>query len=170
MEKETLLKYLQTGRTKLYCVLDGASVPQLPRRLYDTQAPNFCLFTGDLAPDMLYVAPYLVYLSPNNQFTEWVVSEGFGKHWGIFAHSLRSIKEMRRHFRSMVNVYDENARSLVFRFYDPRVLRKYLPTCNAEELTGFFGSVDGYFAESDDAQALVEYRIADYALKQVELN
>jgi hypothetical protein len=170
MEKEQLFRHLQTGRTKLYCVLDGASVPQLPKRLYDTQAANYCLFTGDLEPDMLYVAPYLVYLSPNNQFTEWIITEGFGKHWGIFAHSVRSIREMRRHFRSLINVYDENAQSLIFRFYDPRVLQKYLPTCNADELGTFFGSVDGYFAESEDGTSLMQYRIAENALKQTELN
>jgi hypothetical protein len=170
METEKLQQHLVKNNTRLYCVLDGASVPELPKRLYETRAPNFCLFSGDLKPDMLYVAPYVVLLSPGNRFTDLVLSQGFGKHWGIFAHSRHSLQEMRRHFRLLVNVYDENARSLIFRFYDPRVIRKFLPTCKGEQLQTFFGKIDTYFAENETADSLLSFQIKDNNLKQEELN
>jgi hypothetical protein len=170
MKKEKLEQHLFSSTTKLYCVLDGASVPDLPKRLYETQAPNFCLFTGDLAPDMLYVAPYVVFLSPDNKLTDLVLSESFGKHWGIFVHCRHSLKEMRRHFRSMVDVYDENANSMVFRFYDPRVIRQFLPTCTPDELEIFFGKVESFFAEAENGESLLQYQLADQKLKQTELN
>src|SRR5580765_3084149 len=100
MDKERLRQILISDRTRLYCVLDGASVPELPKKLYWTRTPNFCLFTGDLKPDMVYVAPYVALLTPDNEFTDVVLSEGFGNHWGIFVHSRHSLNEMRRHFRS----------------------------------------------------------------------
>ncbi|MGB7069382.1 MAG: DUF4123 domain-containing protein [Pyrinomonadaceae bacterium] len=170
MNKEKLDQHLIMNSTRLYGILDGASVPDLPTRLYEAQLPNHCLFKGDLNPDVAYVAPYLVYLPPEHKFTEWVISEGFGDACVIFAHSQHSLIEMRRHFRSLVNVYDEKGNSMTFRCYDPRVLRKYLPTCTPEELETFFGNVDTFFAESGDGEGLMSFTIENNALKQTELN
>jgi hypothetical protein len=168
MEREKLKQYLLTEGTRLFCILDGASVPQLPMHLYKMQAANECLFKGDLEPDMLYVAPFVVHLPAGDTFTDWVFGEGFGKHWGIFMHSRRSMNEMRRHFRSLVNVYDEDARSLIFRFYDPRVLNKFLPTCDADQLKSFFGDVDAFYAE--DGSKLIRFRLDKGRLEKKELN
>jgi hypothetical protein len=170
MNKEKLQQNLINTTTRLYCVLDGASVPNLPMRLFETGARNYCLFKGDLKPDMLYMAPYVVQLKPGDTMTEWVMSEGFGKHWGIFVNSRHKIAEMRRHFRSLVKVYDERANSMTFRFYDPRVLRRFLPTCTPQELETFFGKVDTFFAEAEDGESLLSYRLENGALKQTELN
>ncbi len=150
-------------------MLDGASVPNLPVRLYEMRPPHFCLFTGDLEPDMREVAPYLVRLFPKTPFTEWLLQECWGKHWGIFAHSRLSFIEMRKHFRSMVKVCDEAGNPLIFRFYDPRVAQKYLPTCGAAELKIFFGGVDAYFAESEDRENLMRLQIGDNHLTATAL-
>ncbi|MGH9946359.1 MAG: DUF4123 domain-containing protein [Pyrinomonadaceae bacterium] len=167
MDAENLRQHLVSPTTHLYCVLDGASVPKLPKRLFETETPNHCLFKGDLEPDMLYVAPYVVLMVHGAPFTDWVFDEGFGKHWGIFAQSRHSIREMRRHFRSLVTVYDENAKTLTFRFYDPRVLNKFVPMFDAEQLDTFFGTVESYYAESEDK--LVKYQLENGSLKQKEL-
>ena len=119
--------------TNVYAVLDGASVPRLPQRLVEEQVENFCLFRGKLEPDMREVAPYLVRLNSGDGFTNWILSEGWGQHWGIFACGVAEIREMRRHFRSLVHVYDADGNPLIFRYYDPRVLQVYLPTCDANE-------------------------------------
>ncbi len=134
-------------------MLDGASVPDLPMKFYEMRPPHFCLFTGDLEPDMEHVALYLVRLLPKTPFTEWLLQDCWGKHWGIFAHSRHTVIEMRKHFRSLVTVYNERGNPMIFRFYDPRVMQKYLLTCNAAELKTFFGGVDAYFAESEDEES-----------------
>jgi hypothetical protein len=170
MDKQKLTQLLINNSTRLYAVLDGASVPELPMKLYDSGAPNVCLFSGDLEPDMLYVAPFVVYLAPNGTLTDWLFTNGFGKHFGIFLHSRRSMNEMRRHFRSLVNVYDESGKPLTFRFYDPRVIRKFLPTCTGDELKSFFGDVDSFFAESENGESLRQYQLANDALKETELS
>ena len=169
MDKEKLQQLLVSKTTRLYCVLDGASVPDLPKRLYQSQAISHCLFEGDLEPDMLYVAPFLVLLSPDNSITDWVFSNGFGKNWGIFIHSRSSLVDMEKHFTSLVQVYDERANSMTFRYYDPRVIRKYLPTCTPRELEVFFGRTDAVFAESDDGENLVSFRIENNQLVQTVL-
>ena len=165
MNKETLRQILLSERTKLFCVLDGAQFEDLPVRLYEMNPPNYCLFTGDLEPDMLYVAPFVVNLLPNHAFTDWVFEQGVGKNQGIFAHSLHSIKEMRKHFRALVDVYDEQGEPLIFRFYDPRVLRRFLPTCRPDELKTFFGKIQQFFAE-DEEKNLVSFALENDSLKE----
>lgn len=166
MDKEKLRQYLLSDQTKLFCVLDGAAVPDLPTHLYEMNPPNYCLFSGELEPELAYVAPYVVHLLPRHKFTDWVLNESFGKNWGIFVHCRHSIKEMRRHFRSLVNVYDEQGNPMIFRFYDPRVLQQFLPTCNEDELKTFFGKIQQYFAEAEEDENLLGFELENDNLKE----
>ena len=168
MTKDELKQYLFSHRANVYAVLDGASVKGLRMKLYETAPPYYCLFRGDLTPDVEEVAPYVVGLIPDSPFTDWVLSESFGKHWGIFAMSPNSITEMRRHFRSLVRVYDEDGKPMYFRFYDPRVFHTFLPTCNASELKAFFGKVDVFLAEGEDA-VMSAFQLEGEGLKRSEL-
>lgn len=143
--------------------------PDLPQILYEMRPPNFCLFTGDLEPDMAYVAPYLVRLVPKTPFTDWILKEFWGKNRGIFVHSKQPIEKMRTHFRALVTAYDERGNPMTFRFYDPRVMRRYLPTCNSGELKIFFGDIEAYFAESEENEVLTKYEIGETGLKQTAL-
>jgi hypothetical protein len=169
MKPEALRQHLISDRTRLFCVLDGASVPELPRKLYDMGPANFCLFGDDLDAEMLYVAPFLVHLAPDSKFTDLVLTQGFGNHWGVFLHSRYSITEMRGHFSALLNVYDEDGQPMKFRYYDPRVLTRFLPTCNAGELKTFFGKVDTFFAENDGGKGLLSFRLDNDNLKTTEL-
>ncbi len=170
MNKEKLKETIISNRTRLYCVLDGAAVPDLPKRLYETDPPNYPLIRGELTPDMVHVAPYVVQLRPNGQFTNWIVDEGFGKNWGIFAHCRFSITEMRRHFRALMTVHDETGKPLLFRFYDPRVFRKFLPSCDQEQIETFFGKVETFFVEAEEDEKLLSYKIENNELKQGEID
>ncbi|PYS89493.1 MAG: DUF4123 domain-containing protein [Acidobacteria bacterium] len=169
MTKDDLKRHLFSERTNVYAVLDGASINGLRMKLYQTDPVHFCLFRGDLTPDVAEMAPYLVGLVDGTEFTEWLLGECFGKHWGVFAHSPNSITEMRRHFRGLINVYDEAGKPMIFRYYDPRVMQNFLPTCNAGELKTFFGKVDVFFAEKGES-TMVSFALENNDLKQKELN
>ena len=53
--------------------------------------------------------------------------------------------QVRRHFRKYLMVEAEGDDSrLYFRFYDPRVLRVFLPTCPPESKQAFFGDVERF--------------------------
>jgi hypothetical protein len=147
--KEKLEKFLFNERSRAFAILDGAAIPDLPMKIYEMQPHSVCLYRGELAPDLAEVAPYLIELIPETTFTDWLLTEGLsGKSWGIFARSPFSLTEMRKHFRKFLTVYDEAGNPLLFRFYDPRVLVKFLPTCDAESLNSLFGRVTDYFAEN----------------------
>ncbi len=166
MSKEKLEEILFSRITRIYALLDGASVPGLPSKLFEMKPPNYCLFSGELEPDMAEVTPYLFRLYPQTAFTNWVLKECWGKHWGIFVHARPPLKEMRKHFRSLITVYNEDGNPMLFRFYDPRVLQNFLPTCENEQIKTFFGQVESYFAESKDAEKMMKFENADGNLKQ----
>ena len=63
-------------------------------------------------------------------------------------------------------VYDEDGKPLYFRYYDPRVLRAFLPTCNADDLKVLFGPVDDYLLESEDGADVLRFAVADGKLIQ----
>jgi len=158
--------------TNVFAALDGASVPDLLDKLYGLLPKFECLFRGELEPDVAEVAPYLVQLEPTCEFTKWIVTHGWGQHWGIFAVSSADFRALRGHFRNLLTVYDASGRPMLFRYYDPRVLRTYLPTCNAGELSAVFGPIAGYILEDADPWALLRFGLdsASLSRKQFDLD
>ena len=169
MIKEQLEKYLFRQNYFTYTVLDGAAVMDLPSKLYEMKARNICLYRGELSPDIVHVAPYLVHLTPGTPFTNWLLAECWGKNWGIFAQTQMSLNRMRKHFRSLLTVYDETGKPLLFRYYDPRVFFTYLPTCTTDEIENIFGIVSYYLIESANGKQLRRYNFEDRQLKKTSL-
>ena len=143
--------------TSVYAVLDGASIEDLLDSLDEHGPEHVCLYRGDLPPDLAETAPYLVRLQQDSPFANWLLSQGWGKHWGIFAVSGADMKAVRKHFRTFLIVKAPDGKRLYFRYYDPRVLRVYLPTCNAAETRYVFGPVVFYALEGDDPATLLRF-------------
>lgn len=76
------------------------------------------------------------------------------------------LQELQRHFREFLQVEDESGKVFFFRFYDPRVLGLYLPTCTPLELRTIFGSVGRFCLEGADAGSLRELELDGLKLKQ----
>jgi hypothetical protein len=157
------------AEASVFAVLDGAAVPDLLPHL-DTFEPDYvCLYRGDLESDMQEVAPYLVQVEPDSELVEWLFEQGWGKHWGIFAVAQSDLRTMRSHFRRFLTVYNSDGKPLLFRYYDPRVLRLYLPTCEAQELTTFFGPVMSYLLEVEDPNAALRFQVSSGSLQTENL-
>ena len=155
-----------SGDWKLYAIVDGACVLGLLDKLYDLVPPFECLYRGELEPDMAEVAPYLVRLQPGEPFTSWLLAHGWGRHWGMFVRSGLDLDGLRRHFRKFLIVHDTDGKPYYFRFYDPRVLRVYLPTCNQRELETFFGPVTAFLAENGSPKELLVFEVIAGSLRK----
>ncbi len=153
------------GDTPVFAVLDGASAPGLVKNLYAHEPEYCCLYRGELKPDMATVAPYLVRLEPGNEFTEWVLNDGWGAHWGVFVSSIANLRTLRDHFREFHTVELPDQRTVVFRYYDPRVLRVFLPVCNVAELTTFFGPTQSFLMEDESPEKGLKFTFAAKAMK-----
>ncbi len=151
-----------------YAILDGASVSDLLPQLDKTRPEFICLYRGELKPDLAMAAPYLVKLEPESEFANWVLSAGWGKHWGVFAISPADLTAIRQHFRKFLTVHNEAGKPLIFRYYDPRVMRTFLPTCEPGELADFFGPVEGFVMEGEDPAKMLQFALRASALAKNE--
>lgn len=153
-----------------FVVLDGAAIPGLLPKI-EEEAPEYeCLYRGELEPDLAECAPYIVQLTSDSAFTRWAIAEGWGNHWGIFVLAAADINTLRRHFRGFLLVMSPEGKRLYFRYYDPRVLRIFLPTCANDELVGFFGPIAVYLAEDEKAETVAEFRFDGEKLHQTRPN
>ncbi|AFL74243.1 DUF4123 domain-containing protein [Thiocystis violascens] len=166
---QALQASLSEVRQPLYAVLDGASIPHLPALFSEHGVPNVCLLPGELDPELAQAAPYLAQLTAESSFTELFLTHGLGRHWGILATSSADFRTQRMHFRQLVSVWDPTGKPLYFRYYDPRVLRVYLPTCNGDELRAVFGPVSAYYAEDESPDTLTRFILGGDRLGQQRL-
>jgi hypothetical protein len=72
---------------------------------------------------------------------------------------------LRQHLRTFLRVTNQRGRRLIFRYYDPRVMRVYLPTCMPAELRSVFGPIRCYLMESPDADAVLRFERENDQLK-----
>jgi len=148
--QERLLAFLADNRLPLFGLLDAARDPGVLQLLRTHSDVHYSLYDGADGEKLDDVAPYLVQLSSRSPVTETLVREHWGKSWGIFVWALTDFKELRRHLRRFLLVHDPRGKVLYFRFYDPRVLRVFLPTCTSQETGDFFGPMSGLLLEGPD--------------------
>ena len=145
---------------KVCAVLDGARDPRIFGAVETCRLDKCCLYAGQIPWALQRVAPYLVVLELEDRFTRFLIEEGWGNSWGIFLRTEAGMLQVRRHLRTLLRVKDEAGRKFLFRWYDPRVLRVYLPTCLPGELESFFGPVESFALEGEDAGTLLDYGFA----------
>lgn len=145
---EALLELSRGGQ--LHAVLDAARDERIPELVSTSMETSGSLYDGVKGQAMADIAPCLVRFSPGSPLLERIVAEGWGSRWGIFLTSARPFKEVRRHLRRFLLVADDQTNErFYFRFYDPEVLRVFLPTCSALQAGEFWGDVDAFIFEDE---------------------
>ncbi|MGI4755353.1 MAG: DUF4123 domain-containing protein [Janthinobacterium lividum] len=126
---------------KIYAVLDCARNSLIHGLIARSYREKSCLFAGVLDPELERAAPFLLEMQPSDSVTDEILMRGWGDAWGILIRSEGSFQSTRRHLRTLLRVRTEDGRFLLFRYYDPRVLAAYLPTCTPEEVDLVFAGV-----------------------------
>ena len=137
----------------LFAVLDAAREPTIPERLARSGQPFRSLFDGDLGAELAPFGPWLVSLSKQSKLLDELTEQGWGKSWGVYLTCTQPLDEVRRQLRRFLLVKLPDGRQVYFRYYDPRVLRTYLPTCTPDERRAFFGPVERILVEADSPDA-----------------
>lgn len=149
----------------LWAVLDCARDERIVHALHLSRLDYRCLYSGRIPPTLEEVAPHLVELPRSSAFATRLLTEGWGRSWGIFVETTEP-ENLRYHLRKLLRVQDERGGLLLFRFYDPRVLRVYLPTCRTEELRALFSGIDRFHLESADGQQVLTFEFDGTRLLQ----
>lgn len=157
------------GPLQVYAILDAARDDGIYPKLAESDIECVSLYRGEKASELALVAPYLVRLGREDAFTKWLINNGWGQSWGVFLGSPVSLSELKRHLQTLLMVYNEAGTPLYFRYYDPRVLRVYLPTCNETELKTVFGPVEYYLLEDEDPHTALRFRNSSGVLMQEKL-
>ncbi len=156
----TLQEQLFGSRHDVYAVVDGASLPGLLAKLEEHEPKNTCLFRGELPFDLAEAAPYLVKLEKENKFSNWLLDESLEEPCCIYAKT--TVKDdfiqFRRHFRSFLRVESPEGKSLLFRYYDPRVMKTYLPICTVEDNDILFKDIDSYLLFNKGDKSLQSFK------------
>jgi hypothetical protein len=130
-------------RGRLFSVIDATDTPEVPRRAAALgEAAAISLYRGRAEEELFAIAPYLFRV--DLETLDWIVGDLWPTPWGMFALADQPLDTLRLHFRRFLTVEAPNGESWYFRFYDPRVLPKYLATCTAGEVTEFFGPVRAF--------------------------
>jgi hypothetical protein len=157
--KTQVLSQLRAQPEPLFAVLDSSIDPRILVLLRESVEECRSLYEGPQGDVLEDVAPYLVSLPKGSRLLESLVHEGWGRSWGIFLTSSRPFHEVRRHFRKFLMVQDNTGQELYFRFYDPRILRVFLPTCTPQQTEAFFEGASVYLMEADRPAALVLFKM-----------
>ncbi|RLD61572.1 MAG: hypothetical protein DRJ05_02350 [Bacteroidetes bacterium] len=143
---------------KLYGIVDSAKNDDVFRFLATGDVKYRSLFDGTMDVQSFGVSGFLVECEKESLLFEWMTTEAWGDSCCIFFTSKSSFDEVFVHFQKFNRVYLEGNEVVLFRYYDPRVLRIYLPTCNRNETKTFFGEVKSFFAENEDPEVLDVYK------------
>ncbi len=134
----------------VFALVDGAQDERVHPLLTADGNDYRCLYGTDLPHALAVTAPYVVALSSQHPFSGWFARYGRGHNWGVMLRSAAPIDALAEHFAGMIRARLPEGREVLFRFYDPRVLRAYLPTCTSDELDAIFGPVDAFLIEQGD--------------------
>ncbi|WP_428034726.1 DUF4123 domain-containing protein [Amphritea sp.] len=129
-----------------YAVVDGAALPEVRHRLWQDNPQHCCLWSGKLPPDLEQVAPYLIHLPQQTAFSDWLLEMASRSDCAVFIKSQDkvSITQLRKSLRKHLLVNDSEGNTLVFRFYDPRVLGCFIDIASQEQRNQLFENIDRY--------------------------
>lgn len=153
-----LLALNQIDRGDLHVVLDGARDDAVHALTREIDGPWAYLEDGIVEASYQVAAPRVLALEHwPAQAIARLLDRGWGHSWGVFLRTSHEFPVLRRHLQTLSNVRLPNGRLAQFRFYDPRVLRSYLPTCTADELALVYGPIQEFVLEGEEPTSASRY-------------
>lgn len=151
---EFLLSRAEKEDCKLYGIVDSARNDEVFRYLVTGDVRYKSLFEDTMDVQSYGVSGFFVECKKESPLFQWLTTDAWGDNTCIFFTSKASFDELFGHFQKFNRVYLEGDDIVLFRYYDPRVLRTYLPTCNRNEIEAFFGKIESFFTESDEPEVI----------------
>ncbi|WP_437625849.1 DUF4123 domain-containing protein [Sorangium sp. So ce1151] len=148
---------LRQERAPLFAVLDAARDPRIRLLLLEAGEQSASLYTGFQGEILADVGPTLVHLPQGSSLLDALIDSGWGDSWGVFLTSNRPFGDVRKHLRRFLLVESGTGKQQYFRFYDPRVLRSFLPTCAPRKLEALFEEIKSFAMEAEDPGKLLRF-------------
>lgn len=148
-----------------YILLEVAPIEQKMNSVDGLNSNCSSLYKVSSKEDVESLAPHL-FNAKGSDFIHWYNENSWGKFWGVIINSVATFDELFKHFRRFLTIQDEQGKKLYFRFYDPRVLKIFLPTCDDKQIIEFFGPVESFIVEGDTKVEAIYFSHLNGVLKQ----
>lgn len=136
-----------------YAILDAAKVANLPELLERSGLEHRCLFKGDAYDELKNVAPWIVRLDGDENFTRNLFTRSdaswhlWDKEPGIYVRSRCDLNDLWRHLRKFTRVQDDDGQWFYFRFWESDTVQAFLERANWTKRGPLF--------DADKLQALI---------------
>lgn len=170
-----------TAGRKLMAILDGAEGDNVHEFLSRSGQRSQSLYQGRQQEELGRASPYLVEFDRELEPLVWALRSFWGTSTMLFLGGADSFEEVRRQFRQFLLVELPDGKTAYFRFYDPRVLQTYLPTCSSEEAARWFQHAQWYacegepgtirfydFRENSVRESKVSFRVPDPRVRSLQ--
>jgi hypothetical protein len=158
---DLLLHLADEDGNRLYAVVDAARDDQVMIRLAEGEASFQSLFQGTGREALFAEGPVLVACEKGLPLFSWLTGQAWGTGCGFFLTSKAPHDLLTAHLQQCLKVITQDDRELFFRYYDPRVLRTYLPSCDPKSGWRFMGPVERMLMESEFGDRLLSFRRKD---------
>jgi hypothetical protein len=165
--KERVVEYFRQLPEPLFAILDAARDPLVLALLIQSDDLYQSLYEGPKGDTLAAAAPYLVQLPSDSPLLETLIEMGWGESWGVYLTCEGPFKDVRKHFRRFLMVEIDEGKKVYFRFYDPRVLRVFLPTCLPDEARQFFGPMDSFYMEDVKPKNVLRFTTGQQGAKEL---
>jgi hypothetical protein len=154
----------------LYALLDASREPSVLKVILESKEEQQSLYEGPQGAQLAHFAPYLIRVPQKSALLDMLVQQAWSKSWGVFVTCDKPLKDLRTHFRHFLTVKLPDGSQVYFRYYDPRVLRLFLPTCLPEETTQFFGPVKHFLVEAEAPNLALQFTRSPKGADKKELH
>lgn len=191
--------YAFSGAGSLFLLVDGAKIDALPAKIYELEAAPICdaLYRDTPLSGLVDISPWLVKVKANSPFLRVSFGDWKAKGAAVLWQADTSFELVLAHFKKLVMAQTSTRDEVIFRFYDPEILRslmtgddvgedilRLMGPCNevaiqdrrSGELAYFdrglapVEPVNTPFAIRDEHLARMEGGVAQTALRKLELH
>ncbi len=143
-----LSKMMERGA--LFAVVDACDVDEVPERTraHRTDAAC-CIYEGTRLEDYWAIGPHLWRVDESD--LEWLDERPASEGWGLFVFADCTLQALHEHLKTLLRAEMPDGGTVLFRFYDPRVMTKLLPTCDEEQAKQLLGPAQFWMIPGDDA-------------------
>ena len=140
---------------KVYAIIDSAKIEKLTNELMILDNHQYqILFDGEEAIKLEEVAPYLVELKKEEEFTTWVAKNVYGHSGAIFIKSRENIETLAQHLKPFIPVTREveHEGEIIIQkgylaYYDPRVFQNWIESEDETTQSSFFFQITKLYCE-----------------------
>jgi Domain of unknown function (DUF4123) len=131
----------------VFAIIHGEALPGIAAKLEEADVPGWdCLWRGEQSPEQSAVAPYVVMLTPESEFSNWLLTDALVTYpdWGLLGVGPVNLLGMREHGRRLLQFERPDGQITDWHWYSPTLWCGLLPQLDAVQLLEAFGPLNDW--------------------------